>query len=54
MLLQLMQEYPGQLFLGVFSGPVEGILMIITIFLISGTYGNRPKRKVLIPVLTSE
>ncbi|KAF8586240.1 choline ethanolaminephosphotransferase [Ramaria rubella] len=34
------EEYhTGQLFLGVFSGPVEGILMIIIIFLISGTYG---------------
>lgn len=31
----------GQLYLGVFSGPVEGILMIIVIFVISGTYGVR-------------
>lgn len=30
----------GQLYLGVFSGPVEGILMIIAIFLISGFKGK--------------
>lgn len=32
--------HTGQLFLGVFSGPVEGILMIVAIFAISGTYGT--------------
>jgi hypothetical protein len=37
-------EFPGQLYLGVFSGPVEGILMIVTIFMITGFYGARPKR----------
>ena len=30
----------GQLYLGVFSGPVEGILMIIVVFTISGIYGK--------------
>lgn len=30
----------GQLYLGVFSGPVEGILMIVAIFIISGRYGT--------------
>lgn len=34
-------RYIGQLFLGVISGPVEGILMIVGIFVISGTYGTR-------------
>jgi len=35
------EEYhTGQLFLGVFSGPVEGILLICGIFLISGAYGS--------------
>jgi ethanolaminephosphotransferase len=29
----------GQLYLGVFSGPVEGILMIVAIFTITGFYG---------------
>ncbi|KDR86099.1 hypothetical protein GALMADRAFT_235335 [Galerina marginata CBS 339.88] len=34
------EEYhTGQLYLGYFSGPVEGILMIVTIFLVSGYYG---------------
>ncbi|KAF8079248.1 CDP-alcohol phosphatidyltransferase-domain-containing protein [Lyophyllum atratum] len=34
------EEYhTGQLYLGVCSGPVEGILMIITIYVISGFYG---------------
>ncbi|TFK56424.1 Choline/ethanolaminephosphotransferase [Heliocybe sulcata] len=34
------EEYhTGQLYLGVFSGPVEGILMIVVIFVISGFYG---------------
>ncbi|KAI0003868.1 Choline/ethanolaminephosphotransferase [Russula compacta] len=34
------EEYhTGQLYLGVFSGPVEGILMIITIFTITGFCG---------------
>ncbi|KAF8958271.1 choline ethanolaminephosphotransferase [Flammula alnicola] len=34
------EEYhTGQLFLGHFSGPVEGILMIVAIFAISGFYG---------------
>ncbi|KAJ7083364.1 CDP-alcohol phosphatidyltransferase-domain-containing protein [Mycena belliarum] len=34
------EEYhTGQLYLGVFSGPVEGILMIVGIYAISGTYG---------------
>ena len=29
----------GQLFLGYFSGPVEGIIMIIMIFIVSGFHG---------------
>ena len=29
----------GQLYLGVFSGPVEGILMIVAIFIITGFAG---------------
>ncbi|KAF9474979.1 choline ethanolaminephosphotransferase [Pholiota conissans] len=34
------EEYhTGQLFLGHFSGPVEGILMIVAIYLITGHYG---------------
>ncbi|KAG5728742.1 hypothetical protein E4T56_gene18606 [Termitomyces sp. T112] len=34
------EEYhTGQLYLGVFSGPIEGILMIISIYLLSGIYG---------------
>jgi len=34
------EEYhTGQLYLGVFSGPVEGILMIVTIFIITGFNG---------------
>lgn len=30
----------GQLYLGVFSGPVEGILMIVGIYIITGFYGK--------------
>ena len=30
---------PGQLYLGVFSGPVEGILLIVIIFIMTGFYG---------------
>ncbi|KAJ3547758.1 hypothetical protein NM688_g5370 [Phlebia brevispora] len=34
------EEYhTGQLFLGVFSGPVEGIIMICTIYVVTGFYG---------------
>ncbi|EPQ60086.1 Choline/ethanolaminephosphotransferase [Gloeophyllum trabeum ATCC 11539] len=34
------EEYhTGQLYLGVFSGPVEGILMIVVIYMVSGVYG---------------
>ncbi|KAJ3483154.1 hypothetical protein NLI96_g6509 [Meripilus lineatus] len=34
------EEYhTGQLYLGVFSGPVEGIIMIVIIYLISGIFG---------------
>jgi ethanolaminephosphotransferase len=34
------EEYhTGQLYLGVFSGPVEGILMIVVIYFITGLYG---------------
>ncbi|KAK7695143.1 hypothetical protein QCA50_002333 [Cerrena zonata] len=34
------EEYhTGQLYLGVFSGPVEGILMIVGIYVISGIFG---------------
>ncbi|KAJ7077596.1 CDP-alcohol phosphatidyltransferase-domain-containing protein [Mycena crocata] len=34
------EEYhTGQLYLGVFSGPVEGILLIVVIYAISGVYG---------------
>ncbi|KAG5639650.1 hypothetical protein H0H81_008811 [Sphagnurus paluster] len=34
------EEYhTGQLYLGIFSGPVEGILMIITIYLLTGIFG---------------
>ena len=32
----------GQLYLGVFSGPVEGIIMIVIIYLISGILGELP------------
>ncbi|KAF8491996.1 Choline/ethanolaminephosphotransferase [Russula emetica] len=35
------EYYTGQLYLGVFSGPVEGILMIVTIFIITGFTGPR-------------
>ncbi|PSR72058.1 hypothetical protein PHLCEN_2v12088 [Hermanssonia centrifuga] len=35
------EEYhTGQLYLGVFSGPVEGIIMICGIFVITGLYGD--------------
>ena len=30
----------GQLYLGVFSGPVEGILMIVGIYVTTGLYGR--------------
>ncbi|GJE98858.1 choline/ethanolaminephosphotransferase [Phanerochaete sordida] len=34
------EEYhTGQLYLGVFSGPVEGILLIVGIFIVTGIYG---------------
>lgn len=32
----------GQLYLGVFSGPVEGILMIVAIYVVTGLYGEYP------------
>ncbi|KIJ54323.1 hypothetical protein M422DRAFT_25247, partial [Sphaerobolus stellatus SS14] len=36
------EEYhTGQLYLGVFSGPVEGILMVVAIYAITGTYGPK-------------
>ena len=31
----------GQLYLSYFSGPVEGILMIVAIFIITGSFGMR-------------
>ena len=34
----------GQLYLGVFSGPVEGILMIVGIYMITGFYGKQHLR----------
>ncbi|GBE77604.1 Uncharacterized CDP-alcohol phosphatidyltransferase class-I family protein [Sparassis crispa] len=35
------EEYhTGQLYLGVFSGPVEGILMIVGLYIVSGIYGT--------------
>jgi len=33
------EYYTGQLYLGVFSGPVEGILMIVAIYVLTGLYG---------------
>lgn len=34
------EEYhTGQLFLGVFSGPVEGILMVVGLYVLTGVYG---------------
>lgn len=30
----------GQLFLGTFSGPVEGILIIVGIYAVTGYYGQ--------------
>lgn len=30
----------GKLYLGVFSGPIEGILMIVLIFVITGFHGT--------------
>jgi len=32
--------FEGQLYLGYFSGPVEGILIIVGIYLLSGYYGE--------------
>ncbi|OSX66842.1 hypothetical protein POSPLADRAFT_1175530 [Postia placenta MAD-698-R-SB12] len=38
--LSTWEEYhTGQLFLGYFSGPVEGILMIVVIYLVTGIFG---------------
>ncbi|EGN93675.1 hypothetical protein SERLA73DRAFT_189407 [Serpula lacrymans var. lacrymans S7.3] len=34
------EYYTGQLYLGVFSGPVEGILMIVAIYVITGLFGT--------------
>ena len=35
------EEYhTGQLYLGVFSGPVEGILMIVGVYAVTGIYGT--------------
>ncbi|EJD43494.1 hypothetical protein AURDEDRAFT_114773 [Auricularia subglabra TFB-10046 SS5] len=35
------EEYhTGQLYLGVFSGPVEGIIMIVVLYIITGYYGT--------------
>lgn len=31
--------HTGTLFLGVFSGPVEGIIMIVVIYIVTGIYG---------------
>ncbi|ETW86660.1 phosphatidylinositol synthase 1 (CDP-alcohol phosphatidyltransferase1) [Heterobasidion irregulare TC 32-1] len=33
------EYYTGQLYLGVFSGPVEGIIMIVAIYILTGIYG---------------
>lgn len=34
------EEYhTGQLYLGVFSGPVEGIIMLVVLYIITGFYG---------------
>lgn len=30
----------GRLYLGVFSGPIEGILMIVAIFVVTGFHGT--------------
>ncbi|OCH95703.1 Choline/ethanolaminephosphotransferase [Obba rivulosa] len=35
------EYYTGQLYLGVFSGPVEGILIIVSIYLITAIFGPR-------------
>ncbi|KAG8219253.1 hypothetical protein J3R82DRAFT_92, partial [Butyriboletus roseoflavus] len=35
------EHHTGVLYLGAFSGPVEGILMIVFIYIISGTFGVR-------------
>lgn len=32
--------HTGTLFLGVFSGPVEGILMICVLYIVTGIYGE--------------
>lgn len=29
----------GQLYLGVFSGPIEGILMVVAVFVVTGFFG---------------
>ncbi|KAF8621745.1 hypothetical protein AX15_007539 [Amanita polypyramis BW_CC] len=51
------EEYhTGQLYLGVFSGPVEGILMIVFIFILTGIFGpsfwDKPLH-VFLPFLSS-
>lgn len=39
--LYLPTRNPGILYLGPFSGPVEGILMIVIIYIITGIFGKR-------------
>jgi hypothetical protein len=38
--LELTVVMLGQLYLGVFSGPIEGILMVISVFVITGICGK--------------
>ena len=48
--LSTWEEYhTGQLFLGYFSGPVEGILMIVVIYFISGVFGEWSREPLALP-----
>ena len=38
------KHHTGQLFLSYVSGPVDGILMIVTIYIVAGIFGKFPPR----------
>lgn len=42
----------GQLYLGIFSGPVEGIIMIVAIYILTGIYGMHYMYRLLVHPLT--
>ena len=44
--------HTGTLYLGIFNGPVEGIILLVIMYIITGVYGSSSFTSSVVPSLT--